>query len=85
MQVVYWGGDPQEALTGGKGCEMEKGRKSILGMLMRKLMMWAMRTQSRQGSLKDWVELALLKMGKEIGVLAPKSYPSSVECFSPED
>ena len=27
--------------------------------------MWAIRTQSHQGTLKGWVELAFLKKGKE--------------------
>lgn len=87
MQVVGQGGDSRKALTGEKGKMKEKGKKAILGMLMSKLLLWAIRTQSHQRPLRDWLELTFLKSyhqrGKEAGVLTPTSYPSSVEVFSP--
>ena len=60
MWVDYWGGDPRKHSLGKKDVRWRKKRKST-----RKLMMWAIRTQSHQGTLKVWVKLAFLKKGKE--------------------
>ena len=54
-------GEDLESTHWGEGkCDGER-KEGNTGVLMSKLLQWAVRTQSHQGPLRDWLEFAFLK------------------------